>query len=191
MVWLEDNWPQSAPFLAVFSLALLLAFRPAMEPVVFLIWLQTPVYFLHQSEEYIFPGGFLAYFNAHVLGSNQPDFPLTKTAALWINVPVIFVGFPASAILAMNFGVAIGLWTAYFSIINAASHVGMFIRNGYNPGFAVSITLNIPVGLFTLWYVASNGLATVQAHLIGLAIALALQGGLMIYGFLVLKPKIP
>ncbi len=190
MLWLEDNWPQSTPFLAVFSVAILLAFRSKMEPALFLIWLQTPVYFLHQSEEYIFPGGFLAYFNTHVLGSDQPDFPLTKTTALWINVPVIFIGFPVSAILAMQFGVAVGLWTAYFSIINAASHVGMFFRNGYNPGFAVSLSLNIPVGGFALWYEVSNGLASMQAHIIGLAIALGVQGGLMVYGFLVLKPKI-
>ena len=190
MIWMQENWPSAAPFLAVFSLVTLLAFRPYMDTAIFLIWLQTPVYFLHQSEEYIFPGGFLKYFNRQVLGSKQDAFPLTMAASLWINVPVVFVAFPATAILTMQFGVSIGLWTAYFSIINAASHVGMFFKNGYNPGFVVSVVLNIPVGAFALWYLASNGLTSMPAHMIALAIALAVQGGLMAYGFLELKPKL-
>jgi len=190
ILWMQDNWPSAAPFLAVFSLVILLAFRPYLDTAIFLIWLQTPIYLLHQSEEYIFPGGFLKYFNNEVLGSKQDAFPLTKPAAFWINVPVIFVAFPASAILAMHFGVSFGLWAAYFSIINAASHVGMFFKNGYNPGFVVSAVLNIPVGLFTIGFIMANDLASLQAHVIAVLIASGIQVGLMIYGFLVLKPRI-
>jgi len=188
--WLKLNWPVATPFLAVYSLVVLLIYRAQLDFALFLIWLQIPVYFLHQFEEYIFPGGFLAYFNRNILMSDRDDFPLTINAAFWINVPVIFIAYPVSAILAAEFGVGVALWVAYFSIINAASHIVMYLQKGYNPGFYVSLVLNIPVGVLTLGYVVANDLASPLAHAAGLLVALVIQGGLMVYGFLILKPKI-
>ena len=161
-----------------------------MDLALLLLWLHVPVYFLHQFEEYIYPGGFLEYFNLNVLGSGRPEFPMTNTAVLWINVPVIFIAYPVSVILAGEFGVSIGLWVVYFSIINASSHVGMYVKNGYNPGLVVSTLLNIPVGVFTIGYFISQDLASIKAHIIGFSIAIAIQVGLMVYGFVFLKPKI-
>ncbi len=48
----------------------------------------------------------------------------------------------------------------------------------------------IPVGVFTLWYLSTYGLISAQAHMVGFAIALVMQGSLMLWGFKVLKPKI-
>ncbi len=189
-LWLKNNWPVSTPFLAVYFITMLLLFRDKMDLALLLLWLHVPVYFLHQFEEYIYPGGFLEYFNKNVLGSDLPEFPMTKTAVLWINVPVIFVAYPVSVILAGQFGVSVGLWIVYFSIINASSHVGMYLTKGYNPGFVVSVLLNIPVGVLTIGYFISQDLASLKVHIIGFLLALGVQVGLMVYGFLILKPKI-
>lgn len=35
----------------------------------FLIWAQPPVYFTHEFEEQVLPGGFVKWFNHRVLGS--------------------------------------------------------------------------------------------------------------------------
>jgi hypothetical protein len=35
----------------------------------FLIWAQLPMYFTHEFEEYVLPGGFVKWFNHRVLGS--------------------------------------------------------------------------------------------------------------------------
>lgn len=156
----------------------------------FLIWVQTPVYFLHQFEEYVYPGGFRQFFNVKALGSDDPNFPVTDAVSFWINVPLIFVAFPVSAILAGQVGLSKGIWTAYFSVINGLSHVGMFAMHRYNPGFAVSVVVNIPVGLFTIGYFVSRDLISLNGHVAGFAVALALQVGLMVYGLAVLKPKI-
>ncbi|NOX73102.1 MAG: HXXEE domain-containing protein [Alphaproteobacteria bacterium] len=185
-----ELWPKTTVYLAIFTSALLLIFRGQMDAALFLIWLQVPVYFLHQFEEYIFPGGFIRYFNINVLGASTPDFPVTRTFAFWINVPIIFIAFPATAFLAGKVGLAFGLWVAWFSILNAFSHVVLFFKQGYNPGFAVSATLNIPVGVGTLAYIATHDLVTIKAQIIGFLIAAVVQGGLMAYGFGVLKPRI-
>ena len=115
---------------------------------------------------------------------------MEEKVSFWINMPIIFVAFPVSAILAGQFGLSAGIWTAYFSIINAASHVGMFLKHRYNPGFWVSLLINIPVGIYTIYYFASHQIIPVSAHITGLLIALAVQGSVMIYGFKVLKPRI-
>lgn len=122
----------------------------------FLIWLQIPVYCLYQFEEYILPGGFADFFYKKGLGSNEKDFPLDKKVSFWINIPIIFVAFPLSAILSGYIDISIGIWTAYFSIINAFSHVAIFFKHKYNPGFVVSLLLNIPIGAFTIYYFVSH-----------------------------------
>jgi len=188
--WLEQHWSASTPFLAVYLTIVLVLFVLNKNFTLFLIWIQVPVYWLHQFEEYIYPGGFTEYFNIKVLGSNSKGQPLTKTHAFWINVPIIFIGFPVSAILAGQIDISIGIWTAYFSIINALSHLGMFFRHGYNPGLVASMLLNIPVGVYAIYYFITNQLISLSSHIIGFSVAVATQGGLMVWGLKFLKRKV-
>ena len=190
MKWLYNNWYKSTLFLGCSLLIILVTFVADDNFTLFLIWLQTVVYLFHQFEEYILPGGFVAFFNTNLLGSKQTEFPLDKKASFWINIPIIFIGFPISAILAGYIDISIGVWTVYFSIINAISHVIMFFRFRYNPGFFVSLFLNIPVGLFTIYHLTTNNIVSLKVHLIGFTIGVIIQLGLMVYGFLILKPKI-
>ena len=190
MKWLYNNWYKSTLFLGCSLLIILVTFVADDNFTLFLIWLQTVVYLFHQFEEYILPGGFVAFFNTNLLGSKQTEFPLDKKASFWINIPIIFIGFPISAILAGYIDISIGVWTVYFSIVNAISHVIMFFRFRYNPGFFVSLFLNIPVGLFTIHHLTANNTISLKVHLIGFTIGVLIQLGLMVYGFLILKPKI-
>jgi hypothetical protein len=185
------EWPKTTITSSVYMAVLLLLFVMKQDFPLFLIWLHTPIYFLHEFEEYILPGGFLKFFNTKVLGSKDPEIPLDVKRSFWINVPLIFVAYPLSAVLATELGLAWGIWTAYFSVANALSHVVMFFQHRYNPGLVVSLLVNIPVGVFTIWYFISHQLITVQAHVIGLLIGLGAQAALMIYGFAILKPSIP
>jgi len=155
MKWLYDNWSKATVFLAIFITGLLTLYLRNYNYVLFLIWLQTPVYMIHQFEEYILPGGFKDFFNKKVLGSDESEFPLTSKASFWINVPLTFVAFPLSAILAGRFGISIGVWTIYFSLINSLSHVVMFFIFRYNPGLIISVLLNIPVAIYVIYYFVS------------------------------------
>ncbi len=190
MNWLYDNWSKATIFLAVFVSALLLLYIKDYNYALFLLWLQVPVYFVHQFEEYIFPGGFLDCFNRKVIGSPVGDFPLTVRSSFWINVPVIFIAFPVSAIVAGSIALPIALWTVYFSLANALSHVVMFFKIGYNPGLLVSVLLNIPVGVYVIHYFAVNHIVSTEAQLVGLAIGVLAQALMMVWGFAILKPKI-
>jgi len=189
IIWLEEQWPKSTIFLALYGALFLLLFAADEGAALLLLWLQLPVYWLHQFEEYVYPGGFVAVFNTQMLGSSRTDWPLTKRESLWINLPLIYVAFPLAAILAGSAGLAWGLWIAYFSVLNALSHVGMAFRLGYNPGLVVSLLLNIPVGAFTIWYFATNDLVSGSTHLVSLLVSLAVQGGLMVWGLKYLRAR--
>ena len=190
MKWLYGNWYKSTIFLAVYLLIFLVIFLLETNFALFLIWIQFVVYLFHQFEEYIFPGGFVEFFNKKPLNSKKPNFPLDEKASFWINIPIIFIAYPISAILAGYIDISIGIWTAYFSVINAISHVGMFFKFKYNPGLIVSTFVNIPVGLYTISYFYSQNLISINEQLIGLIIGLLIQGVIMTYGFKVLKPKV-
>lgn len=157
----------------------------------FLIWAQLPVYFVHEFEEYVLPGGFLKFFNNRVLGSRRDDWPLTPTGSLWINGSIIFSAFPIGGILATEFDIRYGLWMAYFSAINATSHVVMAaIFRGYNPGLVVSVLLNTPVAIYTIVYLSSHALVSTTTNIISLVVGVAIQGVMMFYGFVILKPRV-
>lgn len=192
--WVQENWPKSTIFLALFSLIFIFLFVWEKSFALFLIWIQLPIqlpiYWLYQFEEYIYPGGFLESFNRDMLGSKQKEWPLSKWESLWINIPIIYIAFPVSAIFATLISPAFGIWMAYFSILNALSHVGMFVHSRYNPGFVVSLFLNIPVGILTIAYFFQAKVISFQAHVTGLCVAIAFQGGIMVWGLKFMKSKV-
>jgi len=190
MNWFYENWYKTTLILAILLLLLISFLYLNNNFSLFLIWLQTVVYLFHQFEEYIYPGGFVEFFNKNVLGSKEKEFPLDKKASFWINIPIIFIAFPLSAFLATFIDISFGVWTIYFSVINALSHVGMFFKLRYNPGLVASLFLNIPIGIFTIIYLNDKELVSTIVNFISFVIGLSIQVLLMIYGFLYLKPKI-
>ena len=189
--WLYDNWMNATPFLAFYTFILLFLYVKPVNYPLFLIWLQTPIYWTHEFEEYIFPGGFLNFFNRNPLGSKRGDYPLTKTGSFWINIPLVYILMPLSGLLSHFFGIQWGLWTAYFSFLNAFAHVVMFFVFGlkYNPGLVVSLLLNIPAGIYTMLYFYRNHLVSTLTTICSIVFGILAQASMMIYGFAYLVPK--
>lgn len=78
-----------------------------------------------------------------------------------------------------------------FLAVYAFAHVVMFFKFGrkYNPGLVVSILLNIPVGVYTVWYFLSNNLVSDSVNIISIIVGVLAQASMMIYGFGYLVPK--
>lgn len=189
--WLYDNWMKATPFLAFYTFVLLWLYVKEQNYPLFLIWLQTPIYWFHEFEEYVCPGGFLDYFNRNPLGSKVGDYPLTKAGSFWINIPLVYVMLPLSGVVAHFFGLEWGLWTAYFSAFNALAHVGMFFIFGfrYNPGLVASCFLNIPVAIYVAWYFLTNDIVSATTNVFSIIFAIIAQASMMVYGFAYLVPK--
>ena len=97
---------------------------------------------------------------------------------------------PFSAVLAHFFGYEYGLWTCYFSILNASSHVVMFLIFGfkYNPGLVASICLNIPFGIYAITLIGP--LLSFEANVLNIIFGIIAQASMMVYGFGFLKPLV-
>ena len=189
--WLIENWMKATPFLALYTFILIWLYVKDVNFALFLIWLQCAVYWLHEFEEYVCPGGFLAFFTRGPLGSTVDDRPLTKTGSFWINIPLMYVLLPLSGILSHYFGVSWGLWVAYYSVLNASAHVVMFFIYGfkYNPGFVASALFNIPLGVYMIVYFLSNHLVSPAVNIISIIIGIIAQASMMVYGFAYLVPS--
>jgi hypothetical protein len=185
MNFLIENWPRVGVVYAIIITPILFYYKTKLGIPLFLIWLMTPIYLLHQTEEYLIPGGFKKELNKNFTGDEESDGPLTFLSAFIINVPLIWIVFPLFAALAtyydnLNFGVYI----FYFSVLNGFTHVGLGIVQGrYNPGLFVSFFGNVLFGLISLTILHGTGkilpvhiiLSAIVGILIHLAIILPLR----------------
>jgi hypothetical protein len=148
----------------------------------FLIWLQFPVYLLHQFEEHAFPGHFVDFVNRHLFHVMHQDVPLNSINAFWINIPFIFILFPLCAALAQLSLPKIGLFLPFFGLFNATTHIVVFfVFRKYNPGLLVSAFLNYPTGIYTLVVAHQIGILTWTTGLWAFAAALIGHAAMLIY----------
>ena len=97
---------------------------------------------------------------------------------------------PLAAVLSHFLGLEFGLWTCYFSILNASSHVVMFFIFGfkYNPGLMASIFLNIPFGIYAISFIGPK--LSMEANIYSVVFGIVAQASMMVYGFGFLKPLV-
>lgn len=182
MKWLVTNWYKATLFAAIYSLLFIFLFVYKEDFALFLIWLHVPVYLLHETEEFVFPGGFPEMMMEGMVGKGHPVSYALMKAGFWVNVPFIFLGFPFVATLATLFGLSWGMYIVYFTLAATIPHILTAIKNRkfYNPGIIASIFLNIPVSVYTIYYFVSNNIVSATAHVIGLIIAISSMAGPMV-----------
>ena len=156
--WFKRDWAKAGLPLSIFLFIFLFTFVKDSDFVLFLLLLQTPLYMLHETEEYIFPGGFGKFFNMDIMKFDTPDQPLDENFIFIINVGLIWIILPLFGLLAIR-NYAYGLWIPYFSFFAGVSHIALGIkaRKRYNAGLIVSLLLNIPVGAWSVLYLVEQG----------------------------------
>ena len=134
--------------------------------------------FLHQTEEYVRPGGFPQMANRAMFRSQLPDrFPLNQRTACVINVGIGWSSYAAAAIAGPH-ALWLGIATLMVSVGNVVAHTLIFNIRGrtlYNPGLATCWLLFVPVIVwFTVIVVRDELVGPVEAA-IGLLLGLALN----------------
>ncbi len=177
--WLKRDWAKAGFLISIFLFVFLFAFVKATDFVLFLLLLQTPLYMLHETEEYIFPGGFGKFFNIDILKLETEDKPVDENFVFYVNVILVWIILPIFGLLAAN-NYQYGLWIPYFSFFAGVAHIALGIkaRKPYNPGLVISLLLNIPVGTWSILYLVDHGILPnifLNPHLvIGLGVNLVL-----------------
>ncbi len=141
----HGRWPWGAAGLVVPTwCAAALRRGELLEDGLWVAGLALPVLVSHQTEEWVWPGGFLPFCNQRLLGSDRPDWPLTERDGFHVNVTVGWASAVAGLALWRLTPVAAAavLW---IEAGNVLMHTGVAIRERrYNPGVATAALLMAP-----------------------------------------------
>lgn len=186
--WFKRDWAKAGFLISIFLFIFLFVFVKASDFIVFLILFQTPLYMLHQTEEYIFPGGFGQFFNKDIFKLETENEPIDENFIFFVNVILIWITLPLFGLLTtINYN--FGLWIPYFSFFAGVSHIALAIKakKKYNPGMIVSLVLNIPVGAWIVYYLYSHRILDSPILNVHCAIGLGVNLVLPVVGAILFK----
>lgn len=181
MTFLRTHWFDIGLILAVIAALVLRFSNIDFFGLQFLIWLNVISLFLHQFEEYRYPGYFPGMLNSVIFKSKMPDrYPLNTNSAMFINV---FLGWTVYILAAILYDIFILLafLTMLISFGNFIMHtfvMNIKAKTFYNPGQFTATFLFLPVScMFFIYIFEYNVLSTLELIIgIGLGIFINIFG---------------
>jgi hypothetical protein len=174
--FLRYHWFDLAIFLVIVLAIALYVIQPS--GMTLLLWLSLGSLFLHQIEEWRYPGYFPGMLNTALFSSDIPDrYPLNANSGMIVNV---FFGWGSYLLAAIFWHQAIwlGFATMMVSIGNIVAHTFIFNIKGktlYNPGLITSWLCFAPIVYFFFNTVIVDHLATPLDWFIGIGIGVILN----------------
>jgi hypothetical protein len=176
--WFFSNWMYAGFVAGLFLLAAMPIFAGAPNQPLLLVYLQLPIYMIHQLEEH-HDDRFRRWINDTIAGGREA---LTTPAVVFINVVGVWVVDLVALYLARFGDIGIGLVAVYLTLVNAVVHiVGAIVLRRYNPGLVTAVVLFLPVGIYALMVVSAAPGVTAADHVIALAIAILLHVAIIAY----------
>jgi hypothetical protein len=172
MNWFERYWMYTGVVAGLFLLSIVPLVVGAWSLPLLLVYLQLPIYMLHQLEEH-YDDRFRRFVNEHVAGGRQA---LTTPAVVFINVPGVWGVNLIALYLAYFVDPGLGLIAIYLTLVNAVAHiVATIVVRSYNPGLVTALVLFLPVGTWGLVALSRVPGVTMSYHIVGLGIALLIH----------------
>ena len=176
MNFLRQHWFDIGLGFAVVT-GIFVAFS-SLSPVSLLLWINLICLFLHQFEEYRYPGYFPGMMNKVMFSSDQPDrYPLNTNTALIVNLVVGWLFYFLAAALGER-ALWLGIATILVSAGNFVAHTFLFNIKGksrYNPGMLTADILFLPIVVIFFILVIQGHLATPIDWILGIILGLALN----------------
>jgi hypothetical protein len=165
------SWQRALPLLSIAGAALwILLFRndPMSEQALFAALLV--IYFIHQIEEHLWPGGFRQFADAHLFHSGNDNWPVDIVGVALVNVGFVWLPVAAAALFPGPLR-WIGLAWIGLTLFNGLIHVITTARlRIYNPGLVTGVVLFLPFTVLALMHEVSRGaLSGTEVGLIVLA----------------------
>ena len=173
----HGRWPWVAAGLVVPAWLLAAARRGELrEDGAWVAGLAFPVLVSHQSEEWVWPGGFLPFCNTRVLGSNRPDWPLTERDGFHVNVTGGWLSAVAGLALWRRTPV-VAAGVLLMEVGNVLFHAGAAMRERrYNPGVVTAGVLMAPHAAAGARWLARSGRLSPRQGLFAGAVGGAFAG---------------
>ena len=157
--WFHREWMRAGLVVAVFLLVYLTVLVAPTNLVLYTMLLCAPLYMLHETEEYLFPGGFVEFANRDLYKQDPESGMLDENLVYWINMSYIWLPLPICGLLA-TYDLRLAAWMPYFFIFQAVVHVGLSIaaRRWYNPGLATACFLHVPFAVWAIYLLGDAGI---------------------------------
>jgi hypothetical protein len=155
------NWQKFLPPLAAVGVvAWIVLFRQQETSEQALFFALLVIYFLHQIEEHLWPGGFRQFTDAHVFHSGDDNWPVNIDGVALVNTAYVWLPIALAAIFPHTLR-WLGLAWIGLTLINAIIHIVTTVRlRTYNPGLVTSIALLLPFTIFALVLGVEHGTLT-------------------------------
>ena len=145
------NWQRFLPALSAIGIAAWIAlFRndPTSERALFAALLV--IYFIHQIEEHLWPGGFRQFADAHMFHSGNDNWPVNIDGVALVNTAFVWLPIALAAFFPQTLR-WVGLAWVGLTLINGIIHIVTTIRlRIYNPELVTSIVLFLPFTIYVL-----------------------------------------
>lgn len=169
---LDQHWIVATGPLAAVLVLVTPVFAQYVPFWLLMVWVQLPVYMIHQCEEH-YGDRFRIWVN-NTLG--QGGELLTPRDVLVINLPGVWGVNAVSLLLAAFVQPGLGLIAVYLTLVNAVVHIAAVVRcRALNPGLWTSVALFIPAGVGGILAMQNHGGGTAWMHAIGFGVALAIH----------------
>ncbi|MGZ3629031.1 MAG: HXXEE domain-containing protein [Ktedonobacteraceae bacterium] len=176
--WFIQSWSRVGIPLGIVLLLLSPFLLKGIGVILFLVFLQLPVYMFHQYEEHAH-GSFRDFINQMIGGGKLI---LSDTAIFWINILLVWVLDLCILYIAVYWNSSLGLIAAYLTLVNGLSHIIVaLVQRRYNPGLWTSIVLFLPLGAASIVILTMASQAAIFYQVIGLVSAILVHGIILIY----------
>ena len=169
------HWYNIGLVIATGAIAYLAIFWGQLEMLERLLIMNFAALLIHQFEEYGFPGGEPAIMNIVLQNSDMPDrYPLNQRSAMVTNVIAAYP-FYLLPVFFPNV-IWLGLAPILFGIMQFMVHGVMTnkkMNSIYNPGLGAVVLLHVPIGIYYIYYIVSNGLANGAVWIIAVIYTIA------------------
>jgi len=178
MDFLRRHWFDIGIILAIpISIFLILTWKQNL-PLQNILWISLIALFIHQFEEYRYPGNFYRMLNTVLYKSDSPDrYPLNSNTALVVNVLIAWLFYFAAAIFFKQ-AIWLGIGTMLISVGNFLGHSMLFNFKGktlYNPGMISSILLFLPISIMFYYLLVKSDSASLTDWIIGIILGIILN----------------
>jgi hypothetical protein len=149
-LWFKENWQKTGVIVSIFLTIYLVVIVLPKSAILFALLMSTPLYMLHEMEEYIFPGRFAQFMNQNIYKMEPETGLVDSTAIFWINMAVWFF-FPLASLNAVT-DLTQAAWIPYFFIFQAVIHfvLGIVGKRFFNPGMVTAWLVHVPWGIWTI-----------------------------------------
>ena len=158
--WFKENWPKVGVIVGIFLTIYLVVIVLPTNTLLFALLMSTPLYMLHQADEYIFPGRFAQFMNQDIY-KTDPDTGLLDTNAVFVINMIVWIAMPLFSLWAIT-DLTQAAWMPYFYIFQAVLHLllGIIGKRFFNPGMISAWLVHVPWGIWTVWLLIRAGVIT-------------------------------